>query len=771
MDVQAYIDQLTLWEKAALLQGKTNWRTWDIPRLEIPSMFLADGPHGLRRQVGSETFAGFLPSAPATCFPTAAAMANSWDEELGEELGRALGAEARMHDVQVVLGPGLNIKRSPLCGRNFEYFSEDPHLAGKMAAAYIRGIESMGVAACPKHFAANSQETYRMTTDSVVDERTLREIYLTGFEIAVCEGKPRAMMSSYNLVNGIYSNENNHLLQDILRKEWGFDGFVVTDWGGSNEHVSGVRAGSALEMPGPGADSALELVAAVQNGTLAEQALDDRLAELLPVVFATAGLEKPEVDLQAHHELARRCAESSLVLLENDGILPLRGSEKVALIGAFAEYPRYQGAGSSKVNPTQLEDLKTCLLRAGVELEYAPGYRVNSAKTDEKLLLQARTAAEKAQVVLLCVGLDEISESEGNDRTDLQLPENQRILVEQIAQVNKNVVLVLFGGAPFVLPRLEYRAVIHGYLGGQAGGAAMANALLGKFSPSGRLAETWPLRLEDTPTFGNYPATNGRAVYREGLLVGYRHYDTVGVPVRYPFGHGLSYTQFSYSDLQADAHGVAFTLTNIGSRDGAEVAQVYISCPESKLSRPRKELKAFKKVFLKAGESCRVEIKLDDRAFRYFDVLNGKFEVETADYIISVGENLSAVVHVSGIVPNAQPVHLPEKPEQKFNQVTLWTPIGELTHARSAVARSLARWAHRDRDKRRAKGESSSNSMYICNMPVRGLWQMSAGWVTREMTEDLIFVANGHFFVGMARFIKHFFAGHRRRKAFLEKLQ
>ncbi len=771
MDVQAYIDQLTLWEKAALLQGKTNWRTWDIPRLKIPSVFLADGPHGLRRQVGSETFAGFLPSAPATCFPTAAAMANSWDEELGEELGRTLGAEARMQDVQVLLGPGLNIKRNPLCGRNFEYFSEDPHLAGKMAAAYIRGIESMGVAACPKHFAANSQETYRMTTDSVIDERTLREIYLTGFEIAVTEGMPRAIMSGYNLLNGEYTNENSHLLQEILRKEWGFGGFVVTDWGGSNDHVSGVRAGSALEMPGPGADSALELVAAVQGGTLTEQTLDDRLAELLPVVFATAGVDKIEADLQAHHELARRCAESSLVLLENDGILPLQGSEKVALIGAFAEHPRCQGAGSSQVNPTKMEDLKTCLQRAGVELEYAPGYRVNSAKTDEKLLRQACAAAEKAQVVLLCVGLDEISESEGNDRTDLQLPENQRILAEQVAQANKNVVLVLFGGAPFVLPQCAYRGVIHGYLGGQAGGAAMADALLGKINPSGKLAETWPLRLEDTPAFGNYPATNGRAVYREGLLVGYRHYDAGSVPVRYPFGHGLSYTAFAYSDLQADAHGVAFTLANIGSRDGAEVAQVYISCPDSRINRPKRELKAFKKVFLKAGESRRVEIALDHRAFRYFDVHTGKFETETADYIISVGEKLSATVHVDGVIPHVQTVLLPEKAAQNFDQVTLWTPIGELTRARSAVARGLARWAHRDRDKRRAKGESSPNSMYICNMPMRGLWQMSGGWVTREMTDDLLFVANGHFFVGMARFIRHFFAGRRRRKAFLKKLK
>lgn len=771
MDVQAYIKQLTLEEKAALLQGKTNWRTWDIPRLGIPGIFLADGPHGLRRQVGSETFAGFLPSEPATCFPTAAAMANSWDEELGEELGRALGAEARNCDVQVLLGPGLNIKRSPLCGRNFEYFSEDPHLSGKMAAAYIRGIEAMGVAACPKHFAANSQETWRMTTDSVVDERTLRELYLTGFEIAVREGKPRAIMSSYNLLNGEYTNENSHLLQEILRKEWGFGGFVVTDWGGSNDHVAGVRAGSALEMPGPGADSALELVNAVKSGALAEQALDDRLAELLPVVFATVGQKKLDVDLQTHHDLARRCAESSLVLLENDGILPLHGSEKVALIGAFAERPRYQGAGSSQVNPTQLEDLKTRLQRAGVDLEYAPGYRVNSAKNGENLLHQACATAEKAQVVLLCVGLDEISESEGNDRGDLQLPENQRILLEQVTQVNKNVVLVLFGGAPFVLPQCSYRAAIHGYLSGQAGGAAMADALLGKVNPSGKLAETWPLRLEDTPTYGNYPAVNARAVYREGLFVGYRHYDTAGIPVRYPFGHGLSYTKFSYSDLQADAHKVAFTLTNIGDRDGAEIIQVYVSCPKSRISRPEKELKAFKKVFLKAGQSRRVEIVLDQRAFRYFDAFTGNFEVETADYVISVGGNLSATVHVDGIIPNAQPVTVAGEQKKKSGQVTLWTTIGELTQAKSAVARGLARWAHWDRDKRRLRGEPGPSSMYICNMPMRGLGQMSGGWVTREMAEDLVHIANGHFWVGFGRLIKHFFAGWRRRRAFLKKLQ
>ena len=528
MNIEAHIQKLTLEEKAALLQGKSNWRTHSIPRLGIPAIFLSDGPHGLRKQANQEDNVGLHPSVPATCFPTAAAMANSWDPALGEELGAALGAEAVASDVHVVLGPGLNIKRSPLCGRNFEYFSEDPYLAGKMAAAYIRGIQSTGAAACPKHFAANSQELRRMSSDSILDERTLREIYLTGFEIAVKEAAPKSIMSSYNRINGVYANENPHLLQQILRQEWGFDGFVVSDWGASNDHAEGVRAGSNLEMPNPGADSAITLVNAVRSGQLPESALDDRLRELLKVVFDVS-----RAVADAHHALAAKCAAGSIVLLENDGILPL-AAKKVALIGEFAERPRYQGAGSSRVNPTKLICLKDVLAEKLPGLAYAPGGA------------EAIRIAKEADVVLLCIGLDDVAESEGMDRSTLALPQSHLALFEAVSEVNPNVVLVLSGGSPFQLPESGFRAAVHGYLGGQAGAEAMAAALLGEVNPSGRLAESWPFALEDTPCHRYYPAEGMYAQYREGLFVGYRYYDTAGVPVRYPFGYGLSYTKFAF---------------------------------------------------------------------------------------------------------------------------------------------------------------------------------------------------------------------------------
>ena len=549
MTIDTCIQEMTLAEKATLLQGKTNWTTNSIPRLGVPSIFVADGPHGLRKQAGSEDHLGLNASVPATCFPTAATMANSWNPELGEELGSALGQEAAANNVHVVLGPGLNMKRSPLCGRNFEYFSEDPYLAGKMAAAYIRGIQERGVGACPKHFAVNSQELRRMSVDAVVDERTLREIYLTAFEIAVKEGNPKTIMTSYNSVNGTYANENVHLLREILRDEWGFDGFVMTDWGGSNDHVAGVRAGSSLEMPYPGPDSALALIQAVEEGKLDEAVLDERVRELLTVVVDTydSVIHAAKIfDRHGHHRLAEKCAAESIVLLENDGILPLKPDTRVAVIGEFAEKPRYQGAGSSLVNPTMMTNLYQWLSETPAAVtEYVPGYRRGQTGVDPRLISQAVKAAIEAEVVLLCIGLDELSECEGADREHMELPENQLALLEEVCQVNPNVVLVLSGGSPFVLPEGNYRAVIHGYLGGQAGAAAMARALVGEVNPSGHLAETWPVSLEDTPTAGNFPSLNFTALHKEGMYIGYRYYETANVPVRYPFGHGLSYTSFA----------------------------------------------------------------------------------------------------------------------------------------------------------------------------------------------------------------------------------
>ena len=803
MKLHEIIGKLTLEEKAALLQGWSTWTTREIERLGIPAIFLSDGPHGLRKQAGAGDHLGLNASVPATCFPTAATMANSWDAELGEELGRALGEEAAANDVHMVLGPGLNMKRSPLCGRNFEYFSEDPYLAGKMGAAYIRGIQANGVAACPKHFAVNSQELRRMCMDSVVDERTLREIYLTAFEMAVTEGRAKTIMSSYNMVNGTYANENAHLLTEILRQEWGFDGFVVTDWGGDNDHAAGVKAGSNLVMPAPGPDCAIGLVKAVKEGRVSEKVLDQRVEELLNVVFSTseAVSKAPKTfDKEAHHAIARRCAEGSIVLLDNDGILPLDKSCTAAIIGDFAEAPRYQGAGSSQVNPTKLDDLKSALENSGLEITgFAQGFSRTDPKPDNGLIAPAILLAKMSDVVILCVGLDEIAESEGLDRVSMELSQGQRMLLDEIYKVNRNIILVLSGGAPFVMPeRNKYKAAIHGYLGGQAGAGAMADALLGKINPSGKLNETWPERLEDNPSYPYFPSKERTAEYREGLYIGYRYYDTTNTPVRYPFGYGLSYTTFAYSDISASKDSVTFTITNTGKVGGAEVAQVYVSCKDGKVFRPNKELKGFAKVFLKAGERKTVTVPLDDKAFRYFNVKTDRWEIETADYEICVAANvsdvrLSASVHVDGMEAPLPYESLPSYKSGKIGSVSdaefaklLGHPIpdghwsGELTkndaicqlyYAKCGAAHLVYKILTWLKNKSEAKGKPDLNILFIYNMPFRAMGKMAGGMVSEKMVDDIVFLVNGHFFRGLSRVIRDFFRNMSRNKAFMKTLE
>ena len=642
MKHEEMIKKMTLEEKAAFLSGKGEWQTWDFERLGIPSMYCSDGPHGIRKQAGAGDHLGLNPSLPATCFPTAATMANSWDPALGEEIGRALGEEARVQDVHVVLGPGLNIKRSPLCGRNFEYFSEDPYLAGKMAAGYVRGIQSKGRYACPKHFAVNSQELRRMAMNAVVDERTLREIYLTGFEIAVKEGGAKALMTSYNQVNGTYSNENTHLLKDILREEWGYEGIVITDWGGSNDHVKGVAAGSDLEMPTPGMDSARQIVKAVQENRIPEEDVDACVDRLLDAVLTLTGRqeEKPsEFDKEAHHALAKKAAAQSAVLLKNqEDILPLKPGTHVALIGDFAFEPRYQGAGSSMVNTIKLDKMSELI--GGYDLTVvgmARGYK-RDGEVDTVLEKEAVDLAQSVDVVLYCFGLDELSESEGVDRTHMRIPQNQITLLETMARVNENIVGILSAGAVVEMPwHTSLKALLHGYLYGQAGAGAMLDIITGKVNPSGRLNETYPVRYEDTPAFKYFPSEERNSEYREALYVGYRYYDTAKVRVLYPFGFGLSYTEFQYRDLTVNPEGAEFTLTNTGNRDGAEVAQLYIGMKDGKVFRPAKELKGFQKVFLKAGESRRVHIPFDDKTFRYWNVRTDQWETEGGTYTIMIG--------------------------------------------------------------------------------------------------------------------------------------
>ena len=801
MIIDETINSLTLEEKAAFLQGWSTWTSYEKKNSGIPVCFLSDGPHGLRKQAGAGDHLGLNASIPATCFPTAATMANSWDEALGEELGRALGREAAANGVNVLLGPGLNMKRSPLCGRNFEYFSEDPYLAGKMAAAYIRGIQENGVAACPKHFAVNSQELRRMAMDSVVDERTLREIYLTGFEIAVKEGKPRSIMSSYNKVNGTYANENAHLLKEILRDDWGFDGFVVTDWGADNDHALGVKNGSNLVMPAPGPDAAIGLVNAVKEGRVSEADLDERLKELFRVlVSADEAMKKApkSFDKDAHHALARKCAEQSIVLLENDGILPLDRNAVVGIIGDFARNPRYQGAGSSMVNPTRLDNLYDCLRAAGVSIAgYAQGFDRRKPNPDQKLIDEAVRVAEAAPVVLLCVGLDEIAESEGMDRSNMELSKGQQELIEAVCKVNRNVVLVLSGGSPFVIPG-SFRAAIHGYLGGQAGAGAMADALLGKVNPSGKLNETWPLQLEDTPACAYFPSKERTAEYREGLYIGYRYYDTANIPVRYPFGHGLSYTTFLYSDIHAEKDRVTFTIANVGAWDGAEVAQVYVSCKDGNVFRPQKELKGFAKVFLKAGESRTVSVSLDDKTFRYFNVKTNRWEVESGIYSISVASDaahvrLSANIRVEGTnapapygaLPGYESGRITRISEEEYRDL-LGHPIpdghwgGELTrndaicqlyYAKTGAARLVYKILTHMKEKSEAKGIPDLNILFVYNMPFRALAKMSGGLMSDRMVDDVVLLVNGHFWRGLGRLIGDFFRNRRANKAFMRKIR
>lgn len=787
MKAHEQIKKLSLEEKAALLQGKTVWTTYSFSHADVPEIFLSDGPHGLRKQAGSADHLGLNASIPATCFPTAASMANSWNLELAEELGRALGEEAAASDVHVVLGPGLNVKRSPLCGRNFEYFSEDPYLAGKMAAAYIKGIQANGVAACPKHFAVNSQELRRMAMNAVLDERTLREIYLTGFEIAVKEGKAKAIMSAYNMVNGTYANENSHLLTDILRNEWGFDGFVVTDWGADNVHTEGVKAGSNLVMPAPGADCALGLIQDVKDGKIDESVLDERLAELLGVMNSTseAVAKAPKsFDADAHHAIAQKCAAESIVLLDNDGILPLTSDAKVTVIGDFAKTPRYQGAGSSQVNPTKLDNLFDCLVAAGVPVvAYAQGFDRRNPAPNQKLIDEAVEAAKNAETVLLCVGLDEILESEGMDRLHMELSNSQQELIKEVCKVNKNVILVLSGGAPFVMPEREsYRAAIHGYLGGQAGAGSMVDAILGKINPSGKLNESWPLSLEDVSTTPYFPSKERTAEYREGLYVGYRYFESANVPVRYPFGYGLSYTNFTYSNIEVTPAGVCFTVTNEGERAGAEIAQLYVSCKNGKAYRPAKELKGFQKVFLSAGESQRVNIAFDDKTFRYFDTESNEWAIEDADYEICIARNasdvaLSKTLHVAGKTVSA---NLPECyktadiknvsdadfeallgyaiPDGKWSgEITANDALCQLYYAKGAFARFLCRILSSLKNKAEAKGEPDLNILFIYNMPIRAIAKFSNGMVSKKMTEDILFMVNGHFWRGLGRLIVDFF--------------
>lgn len=805
---QELIEKMTLEEKAAFLTGKNEWCSRDYKHLGIESITFADGPSGVRRQYGNGDHLGLNPSTPATCFPSSSTLANSWDEALEEKVGSALGQEAALEDVAVLLAPGLNLKRNPLCGRNFEYFSEDPYLSGKMAAAMIRGIQREGVSACAKHFAVNSQETRRMAVNAMLDERTLREMYLTGFEIAIKEGKPGAVMSSYNEVNGQYANENRFLMKQILRQEWGFQGFVVTDWGGGNDFTKGIRNGSNLQMPGCGFDSAGQLLTAIKDGKITEKEVDERVDELLQAALSLPKqskekkkeLEKQKEELhRSHHRLAQKAAEESMVLLKNEAeILPLAAGTRVALIGDFAFEPRYQGAGSSSVNAICVENaaekiFDTDLMVVGMER----GYR-RDGKTDCNLEAQALELASKAEVILYFLGLGETEESEGLDRKNIEIPQNQISLLQKLTKKNPAIVAVLSTGSVVDIGwKTDCRAILHAGLSGEAGAGAVLNVLTGKVNPGGKLTESWICHYDDTPSASVYPAKERTLPYGEGIYVGYRYFEKEQIPVSFPFGFGLSYTAFSYSGLEVEENGIRLRIKNMGEVAGSEIVQMYVALPDRKIERPEKELKGFAKVYLEAGEEKEVCILFDDKTFRVFDEEGGTWAEEAGTYRIFVGSSsqnirLAGELFRTGLQKDGQ--HSLEAPERKtqiwkarmqacktsgmgentgnpvrngYKVLQANDPLSDMRYAKNPIARYIAKMLKNKIEKAEENGQTPDlNTLFQYNMPFRAIAKMTGGMVSAKMVDGLLLAVNGKTGKGLVTVISGFFENWKANKAY-----
>lgn len=646
-DVKAIIREMTLEEKAGMCSGKDFWHLKGVERLGIPEVMVSDGPHGLRKQAEEADHLGLNESIKAVCFPTACATACSFDRDLLEEMGERIGDECQAEDLSVILGPAVNIKRSPLCGRNFEYFSEDPYLASQMAAAHIKGVQSKNVGTSIKHFAANNQEHRRMSCSSEIDERTLREIYLAAFETAIKEAKPDTVMCSYNRINGEFASENHWLLTEVLRDQWGFEGYVMSDWGAVNDRVKGLKAGLELEMPGSGGNTDKEIVEAVKSGELEEAVLDRAVERILNIVFKfTDNRQEGKFDLEEDHKLAAKIAGESMVLLKNEGVLPLPAQgKKIAFIGKFAETPRFQGGGSSHINSFKITSALEAVKEVA-EVTYAQGYDVKEDVIDQAMLDQAVETAKEADVAVIFAGLPDAFESEGYDRTHMRMPDCQNTLISEIAKVQENVVVVLHNGSPVEMPWADQvKGILEAYLCGQAVGQAEVDILFGKVNPSGKLAETIPYKLSDNPSYLNFPGDGQKVEYKEGVFVGYRYYDTKEMPVRYPFGYGLSYTTFEYSDLQlssdkikdTDKLKVTLKVKNTGNRAGKEIVQLYVADKTGAASRPVKELKNFVKVELQPQEEKTVEMELDKRSFAWYNTdihdwyaASGEYEILAA---------------------------------------------------------------------------------------------------------------------------------------------
>ena len=746
MNVKEFLQQMTLEEKAAFCSGHDFWHTKAIDRLGVPAVMMCDGPHGLRKQEGEGDHLGINKSIETVCYPTAAALASSFDRDVMKQLGEALGQECQAENVAMLLGPGLNIKRSPLCGRNFEYFSEDPYLAGEMGAAYVQALQSEGIAACAKHFACNDQETLRMSGSSNLDERTLREIYLPAFEAVFKKGKTRSLMCAYNAINGTFCAENKMLLTDILRDEWHSDAFVVTDWGAVKDRAKGIAAGLDLEMPGGPNATGEKIVEAVKAGTLTESDLDKTVLRLLQFVKDCVEQRRPDatIDRDACRRLARKLAGECAVLMKNEGgLLPLKGNQKVAFIGEFADKPRYQGAGSSHINvPHAVSAVKT----AGDTVLYARGYDAHSDTTDEAMLNEAIKAAKKVDVAVVFAGLPDAFETEGADRDHMRLPDNQNELVAAVAAVNPNTVVVLHGGSPVELPWLQsVSAVLCVYLGGEQVGAATVDLLYGKVNPSGHLAETWPIRLQDNPSYLNFPGEEGIVTYAEGIFVGYRYYDKKEIPVNFCFGHGLSYTKFEYGNLKLDKESmtdqetltVSVDVKNSGSVAGKAAVQLYVRDVESTVRRPIRELRAFEKVALQPGETKTVTFTLDKRTFAYWEPKCHDFFVESGEFVIEIGES-------SRDIRMSQPVQMEGTTELPFT-VTVNTTIGQLLkhpRGKEIIGNMIHSSAMSHADQTDTMGEGSERMMQSMMLGIQLGALVSYGRLTRKQLKDLIATLN-----------------------------
>ncbi|MDO4621697.1 MAG: glycoside hydrolase family 3 C-terminal domain-containing protein [Eubacteriales bacterium] len=743
MDIEKVLKELTLEEKSGLCSGEDFWHTKNIDRLEIPEVMMCDGPHGLRKQEGESDHLGINGSIRTNCYPSASALAASFDRTVLQKLGEVLGEECQAENVGMLLGPGLNMKRSPLCGRNFEYFSEDPYLAGELGVSYIKGLQGSGIAACAKHFAANNQETRRMSGSSQIDERTLHEIYLPAFEKAVKEGKVRSIMCAYNAINGVFAAENKELLTDILRDDWKFDGIVVTDWGAVKDRVKGIEAGLDLEMPGgPGAQDK-KIAEAVEKGELSEEKLDQTIRKLLKFISDTKEQKKVgcKINRKVHSDISLEIAENCAVLLKNESeILPLT-STNVVFVGEMAEFPRYQGSGSSHINTGPVIGAKD-VQKHGV-ISYARGYNSNSESYDFELAQEAVEKAEKSDVVVVFAGLPEKFETEGCDRVDLELPLNQNQLIEELAKVNENIVVVLHGGAPVVLPWIDrVKAVLCMYLGGERVGEAAVDLLFGDAVPSGKLAETWPMCLEDNPSYLNFPGEDGKVKYAEDIFIGYRYYDRKKMNVLFPFGHGLSYSKFEYKNLSLsciemtdqDILTIEVDVINTGNYRAKEAVQIYVADKNSSVRRPIRELKAFDKVELSPGESRTLRFTLDKRAFAYYEESIHDWFVESGEFDIEAGASSRDIRLVKTVTVNGTK-HIPItfSKETAFGQV-LKTESGGQIFSRFLTG------SEEFNDDSMGQGNTEMMKAMMLEMPLGAL--VSYGMMSDQQLREIIEILN-----------------------------